>query len=621
MIPVSIRTIYHVLKFKFCLCWVILTCSTSLFAQKQPLSRNDSAFVKDAEQKYKDALALNNLKTASHYLNELAFKYWNHNDYQKAIEYYERSLELNTGLGNENGTAMIHSNLGLLYADLKKYDKSLEYFQKTLAARKYFDQKEGVVQALLNCSGALNAMKRYDESITLLEEANTLTRQIKNQNLMLEYLLKCYANLSETYEKAGNLKQSRYYYESYKMFLEKSKQVDLDRLRSSVEEEKLRAELAEVEKKQKTQELIKKQFELKLAEVELSQSDSINKKLYYDLDKSQLEVLALQQKSQIDSLNASNEQMHNMAIIERERSLRNSMILIVLGLGAVSFFIYRNYIQVKRSRQVLAEKNQLIEKQNAELAGLNRIIAKHNERMKKELDVGQEIQLSMLPKAYPATEVLDMYAMLDPAREVGGDLYDFFMIDEDHLLFGIGDVSGKGVPAALFMAVTKTLVKAHGGKDSSPSGIMTSVNIDINAANEQSMFVSYFLGILQLSTGKLNYCNAGHLHPIIKTNGTCNKLEGLHGPVLGAIEDYNYTDSSTVLKPGQILLLYTDGVSEAMNEKQEIYTDQRLIHTINSYKKTGSKGLVDSILKDVVVYRKKEEQSDDITMLALSRKV
>lgn len=589
-------------------------------AQKQPLSRNDSAFVKEAELKYQEALTLGNLKSASHYLNELAFKYWTHNDYPRAIEYYEKSLELNTGLGNENGTAMIHSNLGLLYADLKKYDKSLEYFQKTLAARRYFDQKEGVVQALLNCSSALNSMKRFDESIALLEEANTLSRQIKNQDLMLEYLLKCYANLSETYEKAGNLKQSRYYYESYKIFLEKSKKVDLDRLRTAVEEEKLRAELAEIQEQQKTQELVKKQYELKLAEVELIKSDSSNKKLFNDFTKSQLELLALKQKSEIDSLSAANQLIQNKATIARERSLRNSILLVTLAMLAISFFIYRNYIQVKRSRKVLAEKNVLIEKQNAELAGLNRIIAKHNERMKKELDVGQEIQLSMLPKTYPPTDLLDMYAMLDPAREVGGDLYDFFMIDDDHLLFGIGDVSGKGVPAALFMAVTKTLVKAHGGKIYSPSEIMTSVNVDINAANEQSMFVSYFLGILHLTTGRLYYTNAGHLLPILKYKGSCRKLEGFHGPVLGAIEDYVYTEASIELQPGEILLLYTDGVSEAMNEKQEIYTDDRLIRCMNRSQNTSTQELINAISRDVVLYRKNEEQSDDITMLALCRK-
>ena len=167
------------------------------------MSRNDSAFVAEAQEKYEQSLSQNNLKQASGHLNDIAFKYWNHNDYNKAIEYYEKSLGLNKSIGNENGEAMINSNLGLLYADVKNFEKSYSYFQRTLAARKSFDQKEGVVQAMINCAGALNALKRYPESLDLLEEAASLARQIKRQDLMLEYLLKCYANLSETYEKAG----------------------------------------------------------------------------------------------------------------------------------------------------------------------------------------------------------------------------------------------------------------------------------------------------------------------------------------------------------------------------------------------------------------------------------
>jgi len=233
------------------------------YGQIQPLSRNDSAFVAEAQEKYEQSLSQNNLKQASGHLNDIAFKYWNHNDYNKAIEYYEKSLGLNKSIGNENGEAMINSNLGLLYADVKNFEKSYSYFQRTLAARKSFDQKEGVVQAMINCAGALNALKRYPESLDLLEEAASLARQIKRQDLMLEYLLKCYANLSETYEKAGDLKKSRHYYDSYKIFLEKSKSMDLDLLRSKVDEERVLKELAIVNEQQKEKALLQKQYELK----------------------------------------------------------------------------------------------------------------------------------------------------------------------------------------------------------------------------------------------------------------------------------------------------------------------------------------------------------------------
>lgn len=592
----------------------------SIYGQVQPLSRNDSAFVAEAQEKYEQALAQNNLKQASGHLNDIAFKYWNHNDYHKAIEYYEKSLGLNKSIGNENGEAMINSNLGLLYADIKNFEKSYSYFQKTLAARKSFDQKEGVVQAMINCAGALNAMKRYSESLDLLEEAASLARQIERQDLMLEYLLKCYANLSETYEKAGDLKQSRHYYDSYKIFLEKSKSMDLELLRNKVDEERVLKELAMVNEQQKEKALLQKQYELKKAELELYNTDSLNQKLFDDLDKSAIQLLALKQKSTIDSLNAAQEKLRNQAIISQERSFRNILGVIAVALIAISFFIYRNFVQERRSKKILTEKNEVIEKQNKELSGLNRIIAKHNERMKKELDVGQEIQMSMLPKIFPATETLDMFALLNPAREVGGDLYDFFMIDEDHLLFGIGDVSGKGVPAALFMAVTKTLVKAHGGKMVTPGAIMTAVNFDISASNEQSMFVSYFLGILNIQTGDLSYANAGHLMPILKSQDKCKKLDGLHGPVLGAIENYTFSDSKVRIQRGELILLFTDGVTEAMNPQHELYSDDRLLQFMNQHKVINAKKLLEDLKADLDRFTRNEEQSDDITIMALSRK-
>jgi len=590
-----------------------------LSAQKQSFSRDDSVFVRETEKKYRNELAQNNLKKACKNLNDIAFRYWNHKDYQKAIDYYTLSLDLNDAMSDENGSAIIQNNLGMLYSDLRNYQKSYEYYQKTLAIHRSSQSEEGIIEALINSALALNKMKKFDRAILALEEALSVARGISNQKLMMDNLLKCYANLSEIYGKAGNLSKSRQYYEMYKTFNEKRKEINVSRLKNAVEEEKVLKELTLNQEKYTDQELSNNQDDLRKAAIDLNESDSSNRKLSEELQTSQSEVDTLQLKSQTDSRLADQEQLKNKETIAMERSIRNIMTIVALSLIAISFFIYKNYTQVKRSRKILAEKNNMINKQNSELESLNTIIARHNDRMKKELEVGQEIQMSMLPKTYPSSQRLDMYALLDPAREVGGDLYDYFMLDSDHLLFGIGDVSGKGVPAALFMAVTKTLVKAHGKKLLSPAKIMSAVNDDLNFENEQSMFVSYFLGNLNLKDGWLTYSNAGHLFPIIKNKNMCEKLEGLHGPVLGAIENFNYTESRIQLQPGEILLLYTDGVTEAMNAKREVYSEHRLLNMMNQIGKTTAKNLVDSIDKDVVAYRKLEDQSDDISIIALSR--
>lgn len=324
-------------------------------------SRQDSAFIKVQEQKYNQALSQRDQKTASQHLNEIALRFWSSNEYPRAIEYYEKSLQLLTGMENEIGTGKINSNLGLLYADLKNYETSIDYFRKSLAISRSLNIKEGMVQSLLNIARSLNALKRFDESIVILEEANSLARQIPNQDLMMDYLLKCYASLSETHERAGNPKQSRYYYDSYKIFLEKSKKADLDLLRNKIEVEKIRAEEAETQKKQKIQELLKKQFELKQAEIELIKSDSTFHELESSLSHFQLELLALQQKSEIDSLQAVHQQLNNQAAISKERNLKNILAIVALGFIVILFFIYRNYIVVKKARQILVEKNTAIE--------------------------------------------------------------------------------------------------------------------------------------------------------------------------------------------------------------------------------------------------------------------
>lgn len=587
-----------------------------LQAQVQSLSRNDSALVNQAEQQYRNELSRNNLKQASYYLNTIARIYWDHNQTQKAIDYYERSLELNQGLGNESGAAMIHGNLGLLYADLRQHQRSFEEWQKVLATRRAFGDKENIIEALLNSSVSLNNLKRYDESIRMLDEAANLSRQINNRERMLDNVLRCYSYLYETYEKMGDAAKSHQYFELYKTFADKKNEINIKRMTNVLDEQIYLKELAEAEEKRKAQELINKQKELLYLELAKELLDSTNQVLDTNLAMAEINLSLLRKQRQSDSTIISQDK----EIIRQHKAVQRSLGLAALSLLAVCFVIYLNFIQVKRSRKVLAEKNQLIEKQNSELEGLNRIIAAHNLRMKKELDVGQEIQMSMLPKVYPPGNLLDMYALLDPAREVGGDLYDFFMADEDHLLFGIGDVSGKGVPAALFMAVTKTLVKAHGIKMDSPAAILSAVNDDLNAENEKSMFVSYFLGKLNLKDGTLIYTNAGHLPPMVRNGKESKKLDGVHGPVLGAVEEFTYQEGRIKLDKGECLLLYTDGVTEAMNTRQEQYTENRLMQFINSKSSGDSRALVEALRNDLAAFAGKEEQSDDITVIAMARK-
>jgi phosphoserine phosphatase RsbU/P len=244
------------------------------------------------------------------------------------------------------------------------------------------------------------------------------------------------------------------------------------------------------------------------------------------------------------------------------------------------------------------------------------------ERYESELKIARTIQMSFLPKIFPPFPEyaeFDIYATLVPAKEVGGDLYDFFLLDGDHLFFSIGDVSGKGVPAALFMAAAKTLMKGTASRDMAPSEILSRVNHELCLENDSMMFVTVFCGILNFRTGEVRYSNAGHNPPLVLTPGRPPEWLPLpEGFLLGAMEDSPYETRQILLAPGDTLLLYTDGVTEAMNGDKRFYEERRLVRVTEDHGQAPPEELVGEVLRSVRQFAGSEPQSDDITMLALS---
>jgi len=245
------------------------------------------------------------------------------------------------------------------------------------------------------------------------------------------------------------------------------------------------------------------------------------------------------------------------------------------------------------------------------------------ERIESELNVARDIQLGILPKIfppYPEKTEFDLHAYMEPAREVGGDLYDFFLMDEDHLCISIGDVSDKGVPAALFMAITKTLIKTYAETTDSTSKIITKINDILSKDNPNCMFVTLLVGILNIKTGVLMYSNAGHNPPIIKSENHTFFQKGLSGPMAGAMEGMAFKELSVTLKPGDMLFFYTDGVTEAMNAAQELYSDEKLLELLNTASSLDAKEIIERVNHDLKDFSKEAPQSDDITMLCLNFK-
>ena len=243
------------------------------------------------------------------------------------------------------------------------------------------------------------------------------------------------------------------------------------------------------------------------------------------------------------------------------------------------------------------------------------------ERMEGELSMARSIQLNLVPRTfppYPDVKEFDVEAMLQPAREVGGDLYDFFFVGPDHFYVIIGDVSGKGVPAALFMSSTRALIRAYAKTEVSADHILNQVNKELSENNETAMFVTLFLGILNIHTGELLYVNAGHNPPYVCRNtAQIETVSGGGGIALGVLEDVQYMGSSIRLCPGDMLVMYTDGVTEAMNPRQDFYSEERLEELLGATSDDLSTDIVAKIKEDIMTFANGADQSDDITLLAL----
>ncbi len=248
-------------------------------------------------------------------------------------------------------------------------------------------------------------------------------------------------------------------------------------------------------------------------------------------------------------------------------------------------------------------------------------VAKAKDRMEQELQVGADIQMSMIPLTFPRFpehKDIDVWAKLRPAREVGGDFYDFFFIDERLFAFVIADVSGKGVPAALLMAVAKTLLKSHAQDLRSTAKIVELTNNELSQNNEDCMFLTAFFGILDTKTGEMTYTNAGHNPPyLLSPDGSQKSLAEVHGPMIGAMEGITYDQAEIVLGVDDKLVLYTDGITEAFNGDGQDFGEERLSEMLERSGKLGTKHLVYALVQEVDGFVGNAEQSDDITVFCL----
>ena len=276
-----------------------------------------------------------------------------------------------------------------------------------------------------------------------------------------------------------------------------------------------------------------------------------------------------------------------------------------IDLDDLSVTIEKAVEQIKYIRQMQQEHTQL-------------------ESIKGDLAIAREIQQAILPRIFPPfpenEQQLDIAASMNAAKDVGGDFYDFFRIDDDRIGFAIADVSGKGIPAAIFMAVSRTLIRATGIRGGSPAECISYSNKLLSNESVDCMFVTVFYGIYTISTGEITYCNAGHNPPyILKPNGEIEPLPMSKDFIVGTIGDLVFHDNHMKLEPGETLVMFTDGVTEAMDVDFKEYGEERLEATLKKSAGLNSRQIIDAISADVTAYVGEAEQSDDITIFTLKR--
>ena len=332
-------------------------------------------------------------------------------------------------------------------------------------------------------------------------------------------------------------------------------------------------------------------------------------------------------------------------------SVLATVAIVVVCIAVIMFYMYRNMIS---PINLIAREAEKFVKNNAEVSDeLDKIhtgdeiqqlsdsvlqmeidikdyitnltkVTAEKERISAELNVAKQIQADFLPSIFPAfpeREEFDIYATMEPAKEVGGDFYDFFMVDEDHLAFLVADVSGKGVPAALFMVISKTLIKNHTQKGEQPNEVFEQVNNQLCENNKEGMFVTAWMGVLELSTNTLTYVNAGHMPPLLQRKGEDYQyLQCQPGFVLAGLEGIPYQQETIQLQKGDSIYLYSDGATDAINVKEELFGENRLEQSINIHKDKTPEEILKSMKADIDQFVGEADQFDDITMLCLQYK-
>ncbi len=564
--------------------------------------------------------------TTAYLLNQIGDQVGAEQNYLKAAEYLKKYFP-------EESTASIYVSLSKLALSVKEDTIAIHYAQQALDDPHVTPLQRHMAKSCMCLAyGWLGKKKEFDEAYAKLkaindvsynkqemlsieifkaklegdfEKAKQLAHQYKSKQMRVLYIYK-------THEWAGEWKEALQAFKDYRFFLDSVNNLEV-REQAALYHSELNVALAENESKDLR--LANKRLQLSQMKHELEHERLEVEAANLKLRNSNIELAnaAIQLKN--DSLERSeqaakiNEYKSRMEAEEEAEHAHHVIIFAVsfitlLILGFLLFYLHRRQRQMRRLQQVNTElKTAYDQLRTATMA---------KEHMENELQVAREIQLSMLPHNFVQLQRADAHAFMRPAKFVGGDLYDIFY-QNDKLYFCIGDVAGKGVPASMLMAVAVNLFRMTAKEGFSPQQIATKLNDAISTDNEQGMFVTMFIAIIDLNTGHMDYCNAGHNPPLL--DGEYMEVES-NAPI-GLWPEAEFVGQEVENMKGKTLFLYTDGLNEAENSKHQQFGDDRLKLEIRRYQDEDAHDMTEDVEKAVECFVDGAEQSDDLTMLCI----
>ena len=559
--------------------------------------------LKEGQLMYDDARSRDNSYGMGMAYYAMGNVYNNINNIEEAADSYQKSLDM---LANVDPVPLQLSDVYSYYVDVletlkdyKKIDKITNEWKKFLTS--YYEENEDTDSEATNrwgyyylaCAEAAIGLEDYERASQMLDEVK---KRIANEDGFL--------NLRWLFYRAELCKKQGFYQEA--LIYNDRKMRTLAYTNDKTELISVRKQRAEIlEGMGRYQEAARLYNEMYLI------NDSIN---VHDTKRQLTEMNTL---LHVDELKAKQAQ-------EQAEQQRLGIIIIasiiVLALAIFLFFRIRSARRLRIAHEKLEETHSKLEETHQELLTAydqleETTIAK--ERIESDLRIARDIQMSMVPSTFPDRPDLDLYASMTPAKEVGGDLYGYVLI-EDKLYFALGDVSGKGVPASLFMAQATRLFRTLAAQGMMPAEIATRINDALSGEdNERGMFVTMFLGLIDLTTGHLDFCNAGHNPPVLIGDGTTEFLEMEPNAPIGIMPGLEFEGEEIADITNRPLFVYTDGLNEAENRQQEQFSDERLLELLQTTPFESSEKTVEMLREEVEKHRDGAEPNDDLTMLCV----